>query len=212
MAAEWHYGREEPSNGPVSLEELKHLVASGQVQPTDMVWKSGMSEWLPAGEVEQLYPKQGTADEASAAGQRPSVPPERPSDATPALRRKSSSLRTAAVGLSAFCVVGLVVAGSFMFFRSRPLTDRVPPVSPETAEKGDGKKVTDNRSGAGPGSPAVRAGIRKWTRATDGKEFEAEFVDIERESAGYDNVRFRKSNGTKMWLRLSRLSGRARIT
>ena len=30
MTAEWHYGEEEPDNGPVSLEELKQRVASGE--------------------------------------------------------------------------------------------------------------------------------------------------------------------------------------
>jgi len=63
MTAEWHYGEEEPSNGPVSLEELKQLVASGQVQPTHMVWKAGMPEWRAAGDVEELFPKQATVSE-----------------------------------------------------------------------------------------------------------------------------------------------------
>lgn len=71
MTAEWHYGEEEPSNGPVSLEELKQLVASGQVQPTYMVWKAGMPEWRAAGEVEELFPKQATVSEAAPVEQPP---------------------------------------------------------------------------------------------------------------------------------------------
>ena len=71
MTAEWHYGEEEPSNGPVSLEELNQLVASGQVQPTHMVWKAGMPEWRAAGDVEGLFPKQATVSEATPLEQPP---------------------------------------------------------------------------------------------------------------------------------------------
>ena len=118
MTAEWHYGEEEPSNGPVSLEELKQLVASGQVQPTYMVWKAGMPEWLPAGEVEDLFPKQATTSEP-AAGQQPPVPPTQLPYASHGSPRRLPSLRTAVVGLAAFCVIGLIVAASFMFFPSK---------------------------------------------------------------------------------------------
>ena len=63
MAAEWHYGQGEEQHGPVPLEELKQLVASGQVQPTDMVWNADMPDWLPARDVEGAVSKQASASE-----------------------------------------------------------------------------------------------------------------------------------------------------
>jgi hypothetical protein len=119
MAAEWHYGQGEEQHGPVPLEELRQLVASRQVQPTDMVWTQGMPDWLPANDVDELFPKQELASQP-AAEKLPPVSPEQPSGAASA-----SPLRTAAIGLAAF-VVGLVVAASFFFFSSRQnLPERV---------------------------------------------------------------------------------------
>lgn len=81
MATEWHYGQGEEQHGPVPLEELKQLVASGQVQPTDMVWNADMPDWLPAQDVEELFPKQQPRSEP-AAGQVPGR--DQPSDTVPA--------------------------------------------------------------------------------------------------------------------------------
>jgi hypothetical protein len=122
MAAEWHYGESEPSEGPVSMEELKQLVASGQVQPTWMVWRQGMPEWLPAGEVEDLFPKQTTAGEPTGTEEPLPVPPEEPAGVAPA---PSGRLHAAAIGAAALCVVGLVVAGTLLFFHGRQRNDKI---------------------------------------------------------------------------------------
>ena len=119
MAAEWHYGQGEEQHGPVPLEELKQLVASGQVQPIDMVWNEDMPEWLPAKDVEELFPKQETASEAAEVEQPPSVPPKQPADVESSPRGRRLPFRTAVISIAAFCLVGLVVAGSFIFFSSR---------------------------------------------------------------------------------------------
>ena len=140
MGAEWHYGEVEPSNGPVSLEELKALVASGQVQPTWMVWEQGMPEWLTAGEVEDLFPKQPTASEP-AAGQPPPVLPE---PATPASPRKLPSLRTALIGLAAICLVGLVVAGSVVYFHRHKQADQSSQTTEEASQEQKYEDVPEN--------------------------------------------------------------------
>jgi hypothetical protein len=119
MASEWHYGQGEEQHGPVALEELKQLVASGHVQPIDMVWNEDMPEWLPASEVEELFPKQETTGEAAGAQQPPSVPLEQPADVVSSPRGRRLSFSTAVIGIAAFCVVGLVVVGSLIYFRNR---------------------------------------------------------------------------------------------
>jgi hypothetical protein len=56
MAIEWHYtlnGQQAPA--PVSSAQLKQLAASGQLQPTDLVWQEGMTGWVPAGSVKGLF-------------------------------------------------------------------------------------------------------------------------------------------------------------
>jgi hypothetical protein len=45
MADEWYYAKGGNRIGPASTERLRQLAGSGQVQPTDLVWKSGMAGW-----------------------------------------------------------------------------------------------------------------------------------------------------------------------
>src|SRR5262245_2690227 len=65
---QWFYAKNGQQIGPVTLDQLKALVSSGQVAKTDMVWRDGMANWLPAGEVPEL-----AVTVASAAGS--AVPP-----------------------------------------------------------------------------------------------------------------------------------------
>jgi hypothetical protein len=76
MAAEWYYAKNKQKVGPVTEAQLQELVRSGELSPTDMVWKQGMAKWQPAGAVDGLLP------------QSPPAPPEPPRlpDATSAVR------------------------------------------------------------------------------------------------------------------------------
>jgi hypothetical protein len=48
MADEWYYAQQGRQAGPVNMDYLSQLAASGQLQPTDLVWKEGMANWAPA--------------------------------------------------------------------------------------------------------------------------------------------------------------------
>ncbi len=48
MADQWYYSKQGQRVGPVSEAQLQQLVASGQLQPTDLVWKQGMTNWTSA--------------------------------------------------------------------------------------------------------------------------------------------------------------------
>lgn len=50
----WHYNIGDESHGPVTLVELRGLASNGQLDANDLVWKSGMTEWVPAGDIEEL--------------------------------------------------------------------------------------------------------------------------------------------------------------
>ena len=54
MASAWHYIKDGKQCGPVSSAELKELASSGELQPTDSVWKEGMADWVPASELSGL--------------------------------------------------------------------------------------------------------------------------------------------------------------
>lgn len=54
MAAEWHYSKAGKQHGPVSAADLKALVKSGELAPTDLIWKEGLAEWKTAGSIKGL--------------------------------------------------------------------------------------------------------------------------------------------------------------
>ena len=64
-AKEWFVTHEDKQFGPVSIDDLKFEVERGELNPRlDRLWKSGMEDWIPAGELEGLFEKN---DEAKAA-------------------------------------------------------------------------------------------------------------------------------------------------
>lgn len=56
MPSEWYYtvnGQQAPA--PINDAQLKQMAASGQLQPTDMLWKDGMANWVPASSIKGLF-------------------------------------------------------------------------------------------------------------------------------------------------------------
>lgn len=51
----WHYSRNGTQHGPVSPQELRSLASSGGLLPTDLVWKQGLPEWVPAEKINGLF-------------------------------------------------------------------------------------------------------------------------------------------------------------
>ncbi len=60
MAEQWYYSKNNQQQGPVSPEQLKQLAASGQLQPSDLVWKEGMGQWVEARKLKGLFPTETT--------------------------------------------------------------------------------------------------------------------------------------------------------
>ena len=51
---EWYYAKNGKQEGPVSAESLQSMIVSGAVAPTDLIWREGMAEWTPAGQVAEF--------------------------------------------------------------------------------------------------------------------------------------------------------------
>jgi GYF domain 2/Domain of unknown function (DUF4190) len=45
--AQWYYGSSAGQHGPVEENELRAMIASGGVGPQTLVWRDGMSDWMP---------------------------------------------------------------------------------------------------------------------------------------------------------------------
>src|SRR5580765_5271310 len=52
---EWYYTRNKEPCGPVNSTQLKELAAQGELLPTDLVWKDGMTEWVSAATLKSLF-------------------------------------------------------------------------------------------------------------------------------------------------------------
>ena len=51
---QWYYSVSGKQTGPVPLNELKHLLASGQLSRDELVWNASMTEWTAARQVPGL--------------------------------------------------------------------------------------------------------------------------------------------------------------
>lgn len=51
---QWYYSKNSNQFGPVSLDELRFKIASGEITATDMVWREGMQNWSPLASVGEL--------------------------------------------------------------------------------------------------------------------------------------------------------------
>src|SRR5215212_11746581 len=55
MNPQYFFGTDARQNGPVSLDELRTMVARGELKRTDRVWRSGQEEWRSAGDFEEIF-------------------------------------------------------------------------------------------------------------------------------------------------------------
>ena len=74
----WYYSKNGTQLGPVTEEELKAKASSGEVLATDLIWKEGMADWKPYGQVPEFYPG-GMLSKVPAPGAMGSVPMPQPS-------------------------------------------------------------------------------------------------------------------------------------
>ncbi len=51
---QWYYAKNGSQLGPVEQGELLAKISSGEIAQSDMVWREGMSDWLPVSKVNEL--------------------------------------------------------------------------------------------------------------------------------------------------------------
>ncbi len=61
----WHYTADGERKGRCSTEELLQRVEKGEVAPSDLVWRAGMSEWQPISKTELMAALSATAPQRS---------------------------------------------------------------------------------------------------------------------------------------------------
>lgn len=51
---QWYYSKNGTQLGPVEESELRAKLGSGEISAADLVWKDGMTDWLPAAKVAEF--------------------------------------------------------------------------------------------------------------------------------------------------------------
>jgi hypothetical protein len=86
----WYYARGESEQGPISSAQIKALAATGALRRDDLVWKEGMENWLPASDVDELFPNhkkktKETTKEATSSTKENGQPTPKPTASRPSL-------------------------------------------------------------------------------------------------------------------------------
>jgi hypothetical protein len=74
IMSEWYYTRGEDHFGPVTTAQLRELAGCGDLRPTDLVWKDGMTQWVAATQLDIPFSPGGVVTaEAPPAPQAPPI-------------------------------------------------------------------------------------------------------------------------------------------
>lgn len=86
---QWFYSKGGSQNGPISQEVLISKISSGEIYQSDMVWREGMSDWLPVSKIPELAvaarPTQTAGPLVPLTGQAPGSPYAPPATTSSAL-------------------------------------------------------------------------------------------------------------------------------
>ncbi len=64
--ADWFYGKDNTQHGPVSELEIRSLISTGTIDNSTILWREGMSDWLPLSEIPEFQPAAGAAPAGAA--------------------------------------------------------------------------------------------------------------------------------------------------
>ena len=73
----WYFADGDEERGPVTEAQIRALIGTGNLKSDDLVWKEGMEDWAPAGEVPGLFNKEPAAPPVDSPAKR-AVPMEKP--------------------------------------------------------------------------------------------------------------------------------------
>jgi hypothetical protein len=115
MGSQWYYRRGGQRYGPVSDGELRQLVTTGKLQPTDLIWRAGLKTWEPASKIKGLFPQRSSSPSPQPiSSAKSSKPSERQTNPPPSA---SSTHLTAAprVVVTATKSVGISIILTLLF-------------------------------------------------------------------------------------------------
>ncbi|HEX4342865.1 MAG TPA: RDD family protein [Verrucomicrobiae bacterium] len=126
--ASWYYSDGNAQRGPISLEELRHIVT---LRPDTLVWQEGMTDWVSAGSVPGLITPQTvsptTTEQLNYFGRNPLETPAYFELAGFWLRFVATLLDWIILGLPITAVNGLLFSPVPVYLPGQP--PRLPPIN-----------------------------------------------------------------------------------
>ena len=92
QVGEWFYRKGDNKHGPVDTASLREMAASGELGPSDLIWREGLAQWVPAGKAKGLF-----STSASSAQRNDATPPI----AAPAVERRAATEANGAIASTA---------------------------------------------------------------------------------------------------------------
>ena len=76
----WYFAVGDEERGPVTEAQIRTLIGTGNLTRDDLVWREGLSDWTPAGEVPGLFDKEppGAAPPSRSGAEPPQKKPPSP--------------------------------------------------------------------------------------------------------------------------------------
>ena len=60
IMADWFYGKDNAQHGPVSDLEIRNLISTAQITQDTIIWREGMTDWIPMKDVPDFQTAQVT--------------------------------------------------------------------------------------------------------------------------------------------------------
>jgi hypothetical protein len=128
----WYFADGDEERGPVTEAQIRTLIGTGNLKPDDLVWREGLDDWTPAGEVPGLFGAGSAALDAQlptskVRQERQATPAEAGKEPRPSTKRRESvrtgrwqpSKTTELFQYLAFLGQPLLLAGMLMVIGSR---------------------------------------------------------------------------------------------
>jgi hypothetical protein len=84
---QWYYSKNGTQLGPVEQGELVARMATGEVTASDLVWREGMADWTPSGQIsglrEQVAAAAPSLSQSDGSGVSPYAPPHAGAQGSP---------------------------------------------------------------------------------------------------------------------------------
>lgn len=136
---DWYYSKNDKQHGPVSEEDLKSKLSSGEVTEQDLAWCEGMGDWKPVGTLQQFKPAGSAAPPAPVPQGAPSpmgapgAPRQAMAPVAPTSGLAITSLICGIIGICGFfacfipCIVGLggIICGHMAMGEIKKSQDRI---------------------------------------------------------------------------------------